>query len=229
VTTPSAPDPYSPDPQSPGTAGYPGAPGGGYPNAPGGSYPTGGQPAPGYPAPGYPAPGYPTAAPGPGYPAPGSTPSYPPQGAAPGGWSAPPGAYPAPTTGLPAATGRRPGFVTAAAVLAFVVGGLTIITGLISFSVLSTLNVGGFYVVIIILAILVAIGLVWGGVQALGGKDGRILVAAAGAGIVVNVISMITYFTAGSLLSFVIPILIIAFMLQATTKQWLDSKGAAHF
>jgi len=117
--------------------------------------------------------------------------------------------------------------VTAAAVLAFIVGGLNIIFDLIAFSWLSI--VGGAYSIIIILALITAALLIWGGVQALSGKDGRILVIAAGAAIVVNLIGMIIYFSAGSLLGLIIPILILVFMFNPQSKAWIQSKGGQTF
>ena len=142
----------------------------------------------------------------------------------------PPGPYPQqpPPYGYPpAVAAARPGMVTAAAVLAFIVGGLSIIFDLIAFSVLSI--VGGAYAIYIILALVAAALLIWGGVQALNGKDGRILVIAAGAAIVVNLIGMIIYFSAGSLLGLVIPILILVFMFNPQSKAWIQSKGGQTF
>jgi hypothetical protein len=142
----------------------------------------------------------------------------------------PPGPYPQqpPPYGYPpAAAAARPGMVTAAAVLAFIVGGLSIIFDLIAFSVLSL--VGGAYAIYIILALVAAALLIWGGVQAMSGKDGRILVIAAGAAIVVNLIGMIVYFSAGSLLGLIIPILILVFMFNPQSKAWIRSKGGQTF
>jgi hypothetical protein len=142
----------------------------------------------------------------------------------------PPGPYPQqpPPYGYPpAAAAARPGMVTAAAVLAFIVGGLSIIFDLIAFSVLSL--VGGAYAIYIILALVAAALLIWGGVQAMSGKDGRILVIAAGAAIVVNLIGMIVYFSAGSLLGLIIPILILVFMFNPQSKAWIQSRGGQTF
>lgn len=206
MTTPSSPDPYRPDPApSPGaqpTSGYPGP---GFPEA-------GGPGSPGYPAPGAAASGYPV---------------QPPPGP-PGYAAGPPGYAPYGGQGSPVAT-ARPGTVTAAAVLAFVVGGLGIIGNLIVFSTLSSLGVGGFYVFLSIIAIIADIGLIWGGVQVLGGKDGRIVIGAAGLLILVNLIAIIIVFSPMSLLGFILPILIIALMLGAGSKKWLDQQGATHF
>ncbi|HET8588287.1 MAG TPA: hypothetical protein VFM01_01535 [Nakamurella sp.] len=137
--------------------------------------------------------------------------------------------YPA-YAGAPAGYGAapaRPGMVTGAAVLAFIVGGLNIIFDLIAFSVLSL--VGGSYAIIIVLALVTAAALIFGGVQAITGKDGRILVIAAGAAIVINLIGMIIYFSAGSLLGLVIPVLILVFMMNAQSRNWFRAKGGNTF
>jgi hypothetical protein len=130
--------------------------------------------------------------------------------------------------GMPVSA-ARPGMVTGAAVIAFIIGGLSILFDLIAFGVLSSLSVGGIYVVVLILSIVAGALMIWGGVQALSGKDGRILVIAAGLAILLNLISMIIYFSATSLLSMVLPILIIIFMINPQSKAWVQSKGGRTF
>lgn len=132
--------------------------------------------------------------------------------------------------GVPNAAGAgRPGIVTGAAVIAFVVGGLTILFGLLAFGLLSSLGVGGFYTVLLIISIAAGAVMIWGGVQALNGKDGRILVIAAGVAILANLITMIMAFTTTGLLSFVLPILIVALMMQAQSRNWIRSRGGQTF
>ncbi len=138
-----------------------------------------------------------------------------------------PGAPMAPV-GVPAGQ-ARPGMVTGAAVIAFIIGGLSILFDLLAFTVLSTIGAAGVYTVVLILAILAGALLIWGGVQALSGKDGRILVIAAAIAIVLNLISMIINFSAGSLLSMVLPILIVVFMINPKSKAWIISKGGKTF
>ncbi len=130
--------------------------------------------------------------------------------------------------GVPAGA-ARPGMVTAAAVLAFVVGGLGIIFGLVAFGLLSTFGVGGFYTFLVVLSLIACAAMIWGGVQALNGKDGRIIVIAAAAAIVINLIEIIMYFYAGSLLGLVIPILILVFMFNPQSKAWIQSRGGQTF
>lgn len=136
------------------------------------------------------------------------------------------GAPPPPSFGGGAGQ-KRPGMVTAAAVLAFVSGGLGLIVGLVSFSIIGNFGVPGFLVVLVILGLLLSAALIFGGVQALQGKSFVILLVAAGISILIQLISMITYFQASSLLSFVFPILIIAFLLNPQSKAWIKARGGA--
>ncbi|MTD13095.1 hypothetical protein GIS00_03925 [Nakamurella sp. YIM 132087] len=129
--------------------------------------------------------------------------------------------------GYPAQPSTRPGVVTAAAVLAFVVGGLNVIFGLVGFGVVA--SVGGAYAFLIILNLAFAALLIWGGVQAINGRNGTILVIAAGISILLQLISMITYFSTGSLIGLVIPILILVFMLQQPSRNWIRSRGGKTF
>ena len=156
-------------------------------------------------------------------PPPGPYPQQPPPG--------PYGQQPYPAyAGAPGVAGAgRPGIVTAASVIGFVVGGLTILFGLLAFGILSSLGVGGFYTVLIVIALIAGAVMIWGGVQALNGKDGRILVIAAGVGILVNLIEMIMAFTTTALLSFVLPILIIALIMQPQSRAWIRARGGPTF
>lgn len=71
---------------------------------------------------------------------------------------------------------------------------------------------------------------IWGGVAALGGKDGRILVIACSASIVLNLIIMASYtFSASSLSGLVLPILILAFMVQAQCREYFRANGGSTF
>ncbi len=154
----------------------------------------------------------------------------------PQGYGAPQQQYGAPQgygqmspTGPGGSVSKRPGKVTAAAVLAFVVGGLGLIANLAAFSLVSSLGLPGIYTPLLILSMILAAAMIWGGVVALSGKDSRILVATAGGAILINIISMFVYFSPSSLISFVIPILIIAFLMAAESKAWFKSKGGATF
>jgi hypothetical protein len=165
-------------------------------------------------------------------PPPGQQPYGPPPGQ---GYGQQPGygAMPPPPQGsFGQPTGARPGMVTAAAVLAFVVGGLTLIGALLIFGlsdIVDAVSGLGFLKFLAILQLVIAAALIWGGVQALTGKDARILVAAAAGAVVIQIISMILYFTPTSFIGFIIPGLILWFMMTPQSKAWFDSKGAKHF
>lgn len=172
-----------------------------------------------------------------GYPDPNAHPQYgqPNTGEAAGGYSQPAqpgygqqGGYPsAPPPGYGAAPQNRPGMVTAAAVLAFVSGGLGLLGNLLAFSLIGSFGVPGFLVVLAIVGLLLSIGLIYGGLLTLQGKSFVILLVLAGAAILLNLISMITYFQITSLLSFVIPVLIIIFLMNPQSKAWIKSRGGA--
>ncbi|SDO23914.1 hypothetical protein SAMN04515671_0261 [Nakamurella panacisegetis] len=175
----------------------------------------------GYPPPGQPAPGaYPNtgATPAPGY----GQPQY---GQQPPAYGQQPGyaqpAYPAAPGFAPAGYGapmaaRRPGMVTAAAVLAFIWGAFAIIGGLIimaASSIVSSASAycnsltttdattvadcntvsgysGTFKAIAGALAV-VAILLIWGGVVALTGKNAQILVIGAAVFILLQIVELI--------------------------------------
>jgi hypothetical protein len=184
-------------------------------------------------------------------------PSYPPPGQY--------GQYPTPAPGYPAGYGQpgygtttgtvRPGMVTAAAVLAFIWGGLGILFGLLGLVAGSVLtSVGGavcnssnlsavdaancgtvagagtFLIIVTIGLIVVAALMIWGGVVALNGKNGQILVIACGVYAALAILSIIiSSFGFTSLLGFVIPVLIVVFMLNAQSKNWFKVKGGKTF
>lgn len=221
----------------------------GYAGPPSGAQPAYGQqpgypPQPGYgPQPGYPPPGYP---PQPGY---GQQPGYPTPGY--------PGGYPNPAFGVPVMTDRRPGMVTAAAVLAFIWGAFAIIGGLLivaASSVIATASAycssaggdlanecnvvsrySGSYKVITAGLIVVAILLIWGGVVALTGKNGQILVIGAAVYILLEIIALIISassangFASSGIIGIVAPVLMLAFMLNGASRSWFRSKGAKTF
>lgn len=159
---------------------------------------------------------------------PGSGPAgYPPAQPGSGQQSSYPAAPPPGYGGAP--TQNRPGMVTAAAILAFVSGGLGLLGGLLAFSVLGSFGVPGFFVIIVIIGIIISAGLIYGGIQALQGKSFTILLALAAASIVLNLISMLSYFTITSVLSFIIPVLIIVFLMNPQSKAWIKARGGTTF
>lgn len=168
----------------------------------------------------------------------------------------PPTAYGAPGSGAPAPA-ARPGMVTAAAVLAFVWGAFAIIGGLVIVAASSIVSsaanycnslsdangtagcntvtgYSSFFKVVTAALILVAILLIWGGVVALTGKNGQILVIGAGVYLLLDLISVIVSvsgnnFASSGLLGIVAPVLILVFMLNSASKAWFKSKGAKTF
>lgn len=168
----------------------------------------------------------------PGYPDPNAQPQYgqphydQPQYGQQAGMQGQPGGYPAaPPPGYGPAPQNRPGMVTAAAVIAFISGGLGLLGSLVSFGLIGGLDVPGFLVVLLIIGLLLSVAMIFGGVQAMQGKSFVILIAAAGVSILINLISMITYFQATTLLSFVLPILIVVFLMNPQSKAWIKAKG----
>lgn len=210
-----------------------------------GSYPAGQYQQPGYQQPNFQQPGY--QQPGqypPPQPAPYPTAGFPPAGA-----------YGQPGYGAPAGS-IRPGMVTAAAVLAFIWGGLGILFGLIGIAAGSVLNsasdavcsnssyltadtaaacdsvsgLGTFLIIVTIVTIVIAGLMIWGGVVALNGKNGQILVIACAAYAVLAIISVIaSSFAFTYLLGFVIPILIAVFMLNTQSRAWFRARGGKTF
>lgn len=155
----------------------------------------------------------------PGYQQPGQEPGYQqPYGSAP---AAQPG-YGAP------ATGNRPGLVLTAAILAFVVGGLGLLLNLLALTV--AFEFGALVGLLVVISIVVSAAFIWGGLQAMNGKDGRTLVIVAGVSIVLNLLVAVLYeFGVSTVLSMIIPIAIIALMLQPQSKQWFQSRNAPTF
>lgn len=144
------------------------------------------------------------------------------------------GGYPtAPPAGYGDSSQRRPGMVTAAAVIAFVVAGLGILGNLAIFTLssaeLDSLGVSsGFYRVLAIVGLILCALFIWGAVLALQGKSFVILLAACAASILLNVITMVVAgFTPLALLSLVLPILMIAFLVSSAAKAWIKSRGGA--
>lgn len=144
----------------------------------------------------------------------------------------------------------RPGMVTAAAVLAFIWGGLTIVSSLISMvagrlfsgagsacaqndqSGLCAFAAGsGGLLTVLGIALVVAAGLViWGGAVALNGRNGKILVIACGIQIVIQVVWMIdTGSIAFGVVGVIVPIVIIALMVSPASKSWLHARRGASF
>jgi uncharacterized membrane protein len=182
----TGPPSYGPPPPGYGQQGYGQQ---GYPQPQGYGQPYGYGPPPGYPPQGYPQQGYPQQ----GYPPPG----YPPPGYPQPGYGQPYGTWPGRAPAWPAGPGR-PSVATAAAVLGFVTGGLTI---LMTIGFLVDLSAGddeAVHLLTIVTGLICAPGLIAGGVQLLSRKSSDLLffsaLAAAISLVVIGVLGSATLY-----------------------------------
>ncbi len=152
----------------PGPPSYGPPPGSGQPGYPQQGYGQQGYPQPGYGQPyGYgPPPGYPQQ----GYPQQG----YPQQGYPPPGYGQPYGYWPGRVPAWPAGPGR-PSVATAAAVLGFVTGGLTVLMTIGFLIGLSSGDDEAVYLLTVVTGLLCAPGLIAGGVRLLARKSADLL------------------------------------------------------
>jgi len=218
MSTPtSGPGPDDPAGPPPGQGGPPsygqGSPGYGQ-GAPGYGQgtPGYGQQAPGQPDPGYgqPNPGYGPPAPGYGQPAPG-------YGQGPQGYGQP-SSYPSAPAGYGygEAPTRRPGQVTAAAIIGIVIGTLSTFLYLLLIGALFATSVT--YGALGLLSLIAAVVLLVGGIQVLRNGGPQLLLYGAYAAIALSVLSLVAALTQGAglaasdLVSFVFPILIVVFI-----------------
>jgi hypothetical protein len=172
-------------------------------------------------------------------PTPGSEPN-PPQGGAPQGqpWGSPPpppaqgyGYQPAPSYSGGSGIAGRPPLVTAAAVIGIVIGALGILSLL---SVGSLFSFNAFLGLLSLLSLAVAIVMLIGGIQALQGKSPRLLLLGSYASIGVQLLTLIWAAVSGwgflftGVLGFVLPGLIVFFLLQPQSKQYYASQGMSY-
>ena len=72
--------------------------------------------------------------------------------------------------------------------------------------------------------------MIWGGVVAMNGKNGQILVVACGVYALLAILSVIgSGFGFAYLLGFVIPVLIVVFLLNAQSRAWFRAVGGKTF
>ena len=175
-------------------------------------------------------------------PTPGSDPNAP-QGSAPQGqpWGStpppPPAGYPAQGYGAPpsysggSGLAARPPLVTAAAVIGIVLGALGII-GALSLGALFAWDV--FLGLLNLLSLAVAIVLLIGGILVLQGKSPRLLLLGSYAAIGIQLLTLIWAIVSGygfiftGFLGFILPGLIVFFLLQPPTKQFYASQGISY-
>jgi hypothetical protein len=165
----------------------------------------------------------------------------PPQGEQPG-WGPPqgqqPGYGPAPTYSGPpagyggAAAGGRPGMVTAAGIVGIVWGALALLFGLLALGVAFALS--GLLGLIVLIAVVVGVGLLVGGIYVITGKSPKILLYISYAAIAINVIELIISLAQNGgnafsgVLGFVLPGVIVALLLQPQSKQYYASRGLSY-
>lgn len=165
-----------------------------------------------------------------------------------------PGTQPSDQLGTPVgyglATPAQPRMVKAAAVLAFIWGGLTIISSLISmvagglFGGLGSACAqndqsglcafaadSGNMLIIVGVALIAAAGLmIWGAVVAFNGTNAKVLVIASGIQVLLQIVWMIdTGSIAFGTVGVIVPLGIISLMLRSASKSWFQSQGTATF
>ena len=172
----------------------------------------------------------------------GSDPIYPQGGAPQGqpGWAAPQQqgyggpapSYSAAPAGYGAAAARRPGQVTGAAITAIVWGGLGTLLGLLALAALSLIfSYSGLLGIFVLLGLAVSIALLVSGIQVLQGKSPKLLLYLCYASIAIQLLSLIFSLASGygfsfsGLLGFVVPIVIVALLLQPVSKQYFAARG----
>ena len=169
----------------------------------------------------------------------GSDPDYP-QGAAPQGqpgWGPPqqpaPGYNPAPSysAGPPAGAGRRPGQVSAAAIIGIVIGALGVL-GLFAVGLYFTFS--AVLGLLSLLAVAAAVVTLVGGIQAIQGKSPRLLVLGSYASIAVQLLTFLWALISGygfiffGFLGLILPALIVFLLMQPQSKQYYASRGISY-
>jgi hypothetical protein len=163
---------------------------------------------------------------------------YDPPPAYPAGYDPVPSSYPSgtdPTSSYPGgpATGRRPGTVTAAAVIGIVWGVLGALFALL-------LMLGAFALgvplvgLILLLALALYVGLVVAGVQALQGRSPRLLLLLSYVAIGLSLLQLVVSLLASGgnafngVLGIVIPGVIVFLLMQPPSKQYYASRGISY-
>ncbi len=124
--------------------------------------------------------------------------------------------------------------MTAAAVIAFISGALNLLAAVLVFAASgSNVDVGvsdGLLATLAVVGLVFGAALIWGGLQAMNGKDQRVLIVVAAAAILLQVITWVTAgFDGSSILSLALPVIIIALLVQPQSKQWFVTRGAPTF
>lgn len=189
-----------------------------------------------------------------------STPTGPdpdrPQGSSPQGqpsWGPPPGQQPAPGYGQQyppqqygqgygypnapagygqAPGGKRPGQVTAAAVIGVVIGGLGTLGGLLTlFAIGAVFEIDALLGILALLSFASAVVLLIGGIQVLRGQEPRLLLLGSYASIALQLLYLLwglvqdEGFVFTGLLGFVLPILIVVLLRTEQSRQYFAARG----
>jgi hypothetical protein len=178
---------------------------------------------PGYQQPGYEQPGYQQ----PGYQQPGY------QQPQPGYQPAP--SYSGGPAGYGAPAGQRPRPVSTAAVIGIVWGGLGTLFGLLALIAIGLVfSYSALLGIFVLLGLAASIAMLVAGIQTLQGKSPKLLLYLSYASIAIQLLSLIFSlasgygFSFGSLLGFIVPIVIVAMLMQPVSKQYYAARGISY-
>jgi hypothetical protein len=122
--------------------------------------------------------------------------------------------------------------VTAAGIVGIVWGALALLFGLLALGVAFALS--GLLGLIVLIAVVVGVGLLVGGIYVITGKSPKILLYISYAAIAINVIELIISLAQNGgnafsgVLGFVLPGVIVALLLQPQSKQYYASRGLSY-
>ena len=132
-----------------------------------------------------------------------------------------------------AGAARRPGTVTGAAVLAFIVGALLLLVGLIALvagaALLGAAVRDGLVIPFAVVSLGVGALYIWAGVWALNGRNAMLLTIVAGIGALLQLVSLFRGGTANGVVGLAISVAILALLLTQPSRAWFRSRGAATF
>ncbi len=140
-----------------------------------------------------------------------------------------------PPPGFPQAGGPapRPGQVTGAAVLAFIVGGLILLVSIVALlaggAILGVSGYGGLVITMSLVLLVVGALYLWAGAWALSGRNGMMLTIVAGVAAIVQVFTLVRGSVGNGFAGLAISIVIIVLMLTPPSRAWFRSRGAPTF
>jgi hypothetical protein len=121
--------------------------------------------------------------------------------------------------------------VTAAGIVGIVWGALALLFGLLALGVAFALS--GLLGLIVLIAVVVGVGLLVGGIYVVTGRSPKILLYISYAAIAINIIELIISLAQGGnaasgVLGFILPGVIVALLLQPQSKQYYASRGLSY-